>query len=382
MKKHTSKIAIAQLILCGMLFASITQAAPIETLPGIQWEEKFGDNNYSYQKDITAAHPRHASIIIAGSYQTIPALKSEAPKTEGLWIWEINAKGEKIADIKLKNSEGKIYYKIRSLAVATDDSMLLVSESGNGSSELVKIKPNGDVLFSNKMSSRKYVSKILYAGNGKFALFGTEKKNVLLMMVDDNGAVLWEKVINRGTDAAFLDGVLSDDGGFVLLENTVKDSLPEIWLVKYDSTGVKYSEKSFSGKNGSIARGKDNSYAVVYDSGTSSEQDIWMRSFDKSLSEKWNLNIAFAKFGLERFKIAGLSNGDYIIAGTVMLEPWISYVSSTGLKIWDFHNKAMNTAAVIDLVIKDDNCYFISFAFTVTAEKQVVDKIRVLNFQP
>lgn len=365
----------------------LSHAGLIDTLPNTLWENKFGDAEYSYHNKAAFLSPKDSGLFIAGEYTS--SARGVPTVTEGLWVWKVNPAGEKIIDLKLKNpaDDAKKYSNVEALAITENEDIILIAQMRRGRANLLKLNSAGEILLSKELKSERDISRIIPTADNNFLLIGHDKFNSLLMKIDANGEVLWEKINDRGKDDMFVNGILTEDGGFILIENSGKSAQfylasSEMWITKYDSKGEKITEKSFPGRHGSIARGKDGSYAIVYDKSGTAKQDIWAKAVDKDLNEKWDVNVTSTDFGLESFKIASLTNGDYIVAGPIMLRPWVSYIDSTGVKKWDFYNKAMEPASGTDFISKGNDCFIVSSVVAITDQYKINNKIKAIKFQP
>lgn len=380
------KIIFAILILFGLIIspAVFVNASDIGKLPTV-WDNKYGDEMYAYENRTTAFSPTDNTLYIAGIYSLYDRNKKNI---EGIWIWKINAAGEKVVDLRLKNpaDDTKKYLNVEALAITSNEDIILIAKMRGGRINLIKLNSVGEILLSKELKSERDISRIIPTADNKFLLIGHEKFNSLLMKIDANGEILWEKINDRGKDDMFVDGIATEDGGFILIENSGKSAQflltsSEMWITKFDSKGEKITEKSFPGRHGSIVRGKDGNYAIAYDKSETAKQDIWAKAVDKDLNEKWNTNITSTDFGLESFKVGSLTNGDYIVAGPIMLRPWVSYIDASGVKKWDFHNKANEPASGPDFISKDDNCFIISSVVAITGDK-ITNKVKVIKFRP
>jgi len=379
------KTIFAILIVFGLIIshANASDIAQIGKLPTV-WDNKYGDEMYAYEKRATAFSPTENTLYIAGIYSSYDRNKKNI---EGIWVWKINANGEKTADLKVNEIQGEKLRDIGAMSSTEDGSTILAATLLlSGRTILVKLDAKGGIEFSKKLEEGVHIAKIIKTIDNKYLCIGYQKNDSLLMKIDANGEVLWEKINDRGKDDMFIDGILTEDGGFILIENSGKSAQfflasSEIWLTKYDSKGEKITEKSFQGRHGSIARGKDGNYAIAYDKSGTAKQDIWIKSFDKDLNEKWNTNITSTDFGLESFNVGSLTNGDYIVTGPIFLRPWVSYIDAAGAKKWDFHNKTMEPASGTDFISKDNDCYIISSVVAIT-DQRITNKVKVIKFQP
>lgn len=380
---------ISAVFISMMIFttAIASYASDVVTLSKTIWERNFGDADYMYQNKAMAFSSKDSALFIAGTYST--SGKGIPTKVDGIWIWKINDAGERAMDVRLKNIPDKEskYINVESMAISDNSDIFLVARLDNGQAELVKLNTEGKVLFSNKLDKGRHIVKIIPISDNKFLLIGYQSLDSLIMKIDASGEVLSDNVFDFGQTDMSIDGIATEEGGFVLIENSGKAEklfmgASDIWMTKYDSIGQKVFEKSFPGRYGSIARSKNGSYAVAYDKSGAASQDIWVKAINKDFITLWDVKVTETNFGLERFKIASLTNGDYMATGPINGRPWVSYISSTGVKKWDFSGKTMDVAVGTDFISKDNSCFIVSSVVAVNEQFKLINKIRVIKFQP
>lgn len=374
-------------ILIFIIFTATPSAysAQLNTLENILWEREYGDDTSSYISKSFAFSQADASLYISGIYRS--SAKGVPPKVQGIWVWKINSSGEKISEIRLKNAEGKNIINVEALAITDVGNIIMVVTLEGKSSELIKINSSGEQLLLKDMAKGRRISKIIHTVDNKLLLIGQENTNALLMKVDGTGQTIWDKLLDRGKDDMFVDGISTEDGGFLMVENSGKTAQffmaeSDVWITKYDSNGIKQSEKTFPGRHGNIVKGKDGSYVVVYDMSGTAKQDIWVKALDSSLNEKWSTQITETEFGLEKFTIAAMSNGNYVAAGPIKLRPWVSYIDANGIKKWDFYDGSVWPSIGTELVSKGDNMYIISSVVSLTEMYTENNKIKTIKFLP
>jgi len=201
-----------------IFISTLLHAGPIEVLSDIEWEQHFGDKKYSYQNKSLTFSPDGKELIVGGMYST----GRRQSDIEGVWVWKINDKGTRIADIKLENKKDLNLVDIEALESLDNKNILLVGRLDTGQSVLIKLDAQGKVLLSRGIGNGRHISKIIRTSDGKFLLIGHEFTNGFLIKIDAAGAEQWSRVVDRGKDDFFVDGVATDDNGFLLIENSGK----------------------------------------------------------------------------------------------------------------------------------------------------------------
>jgi hypothetical protein len=361
-------------------------AAENGALKTMIWERYFGQDNYSHLSKAIALSAKDKNLYITGQ----AALPHKTKKqNSGLFAWGINKPGELATNILLPESYPEIGKMIDISAISSSNSNIIAAVVTNedGKSFLVNIDKAGKIAVVKKLESEVEISKIIPNQDGSYLHIGRESLKELVIKTDASGKELWRKVFDRGRDDMIVDGISIDSGGFLLIENSGKVlqffmGESDLFVAIYDSKGERVNERYLPGRYGSIARGKDGNYVIVYDKSASAEQDIWVQAYDKNLNPLWNQKITTIKFGLERFKIVSLANGNYVVAGSVNGKPWVSYLDSTGAKKWDYLSKEKEFGVGIDLVADGNDCYLVSSIITLNAEKAMINKVKVIKFQP
>ncbi len=381
-------LIIVFLTLLSLITAWTLYAGEIDTLPKTGWERKFGDADYTYQNKSIAVAANDNSLFIAGIFSSTDRAKSQRD-VMGIWIWKINDDGEKKLDIRVKNTQDQNsnLIDVEAMAVTGEGNIIILARSQTNQTSFLRMNAKGDILLTKKLDQDSHIFKIIQTTDKKYLLIGKKKADALLMKIDENGEIVWSKIYARANADMFIDGVALEDGSFILIENTGKVEqffigVADIWIIKCDANGQKQSERTFTGRYGSIARIINDGYAVLYDKSSTAKQDIWLKTFDKNITEANDVNITSTDFGLERFNIFSLKNGDYIVGGTLDLRPWVSYVDSTGTKKWYFQGKTTEPAVGAAYASINGNIYIVSSVVGINEQYQQVNKIRVTKFQP
>jgi hypothetical protein len=141
-----------------------------------------------------------------------------------------------------------------------------VQFSGTESALMYRADSNGTVVFENDVdySDSDHWHLLLERPEGGYYMGGhTDSKgdsrgDMWLQKLDAQRQVIWEKVYNRNTGEHAHSGVITRDGGVMLLGHTEAGGREKYWAVKVDSAGAIQWQKVF----GSQAANHDSPYKV------------------------------------------------------------------------------------------------------------------------
>lgn len=378
-------------ILVSLMFCGVasSEVKTIDNIPSVVWERILGDQNYMYENKLLSFTASKELLIAGRSLQN----KNNDLQKEGIWMWKINEAGHKKIEVNLKNIKvGKtslLLKTIQSMVLCGDETIMLITKSELDKIIVVKINFKGEVLYSDIIGSTKQISKILATSDGNYLLMGEEGGYPSVMKIDERGKELWSKTFKQNNYGRYIDGISTNDAGFILVENSgasakSMDNTPDIFIAKYNAKGEKENEKYLSGRNGNIVMGQNNSLVILYDKSHTATQDIWAQAYDKNLAPLWDCNITITPFGFYPFKIAALQNGDYVVAGQIIAsgKTWLSYIDSSGVKKWDYVSPRAVFAVDTDVACTDASCYLVESIPTLQTRETDVRKIKVIKFQP
>ncbi|OPY50731.1 MAG: hypothetical protein A4E49_02622 [Methanosaeta sp. PtaU1.Bin112] len=178
---------------------------------------------------------------------------------------------------------------------------------------------------------------------------------LLLIKVDPNGNVLWEKTFRRsGYDYGFSVHE-TVDGGYIL-DGTIKNdkNRNQIWLIKTDFKGDEEWSRIFGGSKGnsipaaSILQTSDGGYVLAGYTESFGEggSDVWLIKTDKKGDEVWNRTFGGKEDDFGR-DIQPAKDGGFLITGTTysfadkVLNPerwgdiWLIRTNASGNELWN-----------------------------------------------
>jgi len=140
----------------------------------------------------------------------------------------------------------------------------------------------------------------------------------------------------------------------------------------------------FTGRYGSLTKGLDGNYLLVYDKNNADGQNIWLQILDTKLNMLWESKVLDNKPRSvpSTFKIKTIPNGNYIIAGGKESKPYITAFDQKGNRLWEFWGESMNTSIDFDLMLSGDNFFIGSTVITKSSQNKFTQKVNLIKFVP
>ena len=362
----------------------------LDSLPTTAWEQYYGDLDIVCQNRFASLTPQSKELVVAGDSEMV---NKDISQNEGIFIWKINSKGEKISDLNLKDGKignrSYVLERIQALFADSDDTVMIIAKTNSTASLLIKANYAGKTIFARLIDSNINITKIIPVDDNCYIMIGERNGYPFVSKINSMGNELWNKSSNRNKYGSFVDGISTNDGCFILVENSgasskiMKDTTA-INVTKYDSNGVKQNEKSIAGRYGMVASGSNAVFAILYDKSNTYAQDIWVQAYDKDLTPVWGCNVASAILGADGFSIAAFASGDYLVAGTSpdTFKTLVVYIDSSGVKKWEYLSKTADYALGVGVTCADGGCYLIKSVTTSTTDDSEVKKVKVIKFSP
>lgn len=367
--------------------------ANAQEIPNILWARQHCIEGYwcSYKAMAITQNNELMTAVIAST----PPGSSE-PKTEKLFIWRINQQSEKVGEIEIKKTQvisadkaGITGSDIRGLTILENGNLLLIVNFIGNRPYLVKVSNVGELALTKDIfdSNRTvWISKVLRTKDGNHLLIGHESLDSLIVKIDSAGTILWEKKRDIGKMDLFLDGIATEDDGFVLIANSgdfnmLFQGTSNIWIGKYNADGEIETEKTFTGRYGSLTKASDGGYLIVYDKNTSDSQSIWFQSLDEKLNMLWESKVLDKKAGSlpSSFKTKTASNGNFIIAGGKEGKPYVTAFDQKRNRLWELWGESMDTAFDFDLLLSGNEFFISSTAITKNSQNKFTQKVNLIK---
>ena len=358
------RIAVAVTMCATAAFAQTSN-------PALRWEKYFGDNRNWYEHDAVAAAPTGELFIGVNSKEAFTE-KLSAPR-----VWRFNQNGERTADLEVKNlnlAGSDIHperLRFAGLSISQDGSILAVLTDRTSQLLLVKMDPSGTVFFAKPVPVKQTIfdlriGKVLWAEDHLF-LTGHHAFDAYVAKVELTAEVAWERRVDRGRMEMFVDGIVTEDGGILLVANMgqydmFRNGPSEAWLSKFSATGVEVRTPAFVGRYGSLARSSGN-YWLVYDKSNTAGQDIWVKVLGPDLKQITTSKIISTKVGFTHFRIAPSASGGCVVVGEDDDQPYMAALAPSGNVVGSLTQSHSSSAVQFDLVAAGENFFVVSSPF-------------------
>ncbi len=291
----------------------------------VQWQESFGG---IYRESIASIEQTEdGGYIVAGSSQSFRTAKGD------VWLIRLDADGKPIWQ-KTYGGDGA---DEASCAIPAGDGGFIVSGStrsfGAGEFDfwLFKTDESGEVIWQKSYGGDRNdrASCIARTDDGGYIAAGTIEvvarrfvvTDVLVMKLDAEGGVLWQKAYggedNDGADSIRQTG----DGGYIIAGYAVYGTgLRDAWVFKLKGNGGVEWQKSFGGRLGNTAsciRQTDEGgyivagYTEAFGAG---DEDAWLLKLDAYGEAGWQKCYG-GKAGDSATSVEQVDSGGYIAAG-------------------------------------------------------------------
>lgn len=257
-----------------------------------------------------------------------------------LRVWTVGLDGQRRAETELTEmpaSESNTR-TIRDISALSDGGAVVLVDFVAGRPSLVHLDARGTQVATRRVlpdNRTTTLMRMVPMGEGRHLLIGHERFDAIAVLVDANGAALWDRVFDRGRQDFFVDGVAAANGGAILVGNSgtydpMRGGESTIWVARYDATGLAGSEVSFSGRYGRIAALADGGVALVYDRGNALERDMRVKRIGPDMRELWDVAIGVAREGVGDFRIGVRADGTLIVAGGASGLAQLVYLDASG----------------------------------------------------
>lgn len=266
---------------------------------------------------------------------------------QDLWLWKLDNKGKKTYELKLENlvkgEEGLEQYEdVEDMATLNDGSVVMILSSRTGFSVFTRFNEKGRLVLGlpiKRLGRGVLIKKVIPISNNQLLLIGKVLGKAAVIKVDHDGEVIWEKFLDHRGEriSMFTDGVVSQDGGFLLLGNGISENeVRRIWMVKYDVSGKLQFKHFFDGEVGYVAYAKDGGHVVIHNNIESGVRNVLLRKFSPSLKELWKNSILKAQYKdiPTPLNVARTSNGDYFVLTSKELQLFMAKVGDDGKMQW------------------------------------------------
>ncbi|MEE9297085.1 MAG: hypothetical protein V3W34_19260 [Phycisphaerae bacterium] len=340
----------------------------------VVWERECGAGEYWYTLSSVAVGVE-GEIVMAAI-----ALDSQAsPPENHVLLWRIDKTGTVIDTLKIAKPavDGRGQALDVSLSegvqvqVLPNGEMVLAIGFVEGRPWLVRLDRHGRQLMSKELlgpDRRVTIKKMVPRSNGHFVLLGHERLDTFAMEVDALGNVVWENIRDRGEMDFAVDGVSTDDGGFVVIENSGQYNMlgvgpSSVWVSKYDARWALQRELRLEGRHGRVTNTPGGRIALVYNRSTSVDQDIYVETFDRSLERVSQTRVLQSQQGLSPFSVGSCPGSGCIVGGGKHDKLFLCRMDDNGNVVWRFWGEQMPQSIDYELLLEGDNIFVASSVF-------------------
>ncbi|OFY86210.1 MAG: hypothetical protein A3F72_07085 [Bacteroidetes bacterium RIFCSPLOWO2_12_FULL_35_15] len=231
------------------------------------------------------------------------------------------------------------------------------SAGGEIDNYLLKLKPNGDTLFTKVFGGygNEEAKEIVATADGNYVIVGASNSvnyadnNFELIKIDPFGNVIWTKYYGGPNYEAARSVKLCSDGGFILAGKTklTTTSNASIFLVKTNSSGDTLWSKTYGGPNSyeakSILANADGTYTFCADdSSYTNDSDVLVMNVSATGFINWTKSFGGTDKDICKM-INPTFDGGYIVAaisrsfGWINPDMWLLKLDASGNTQWTSH---------------------------------------------
>jgi uncharacterized delta-60 repeat protein len=250
---------------------------------------------------------------------------------------------------------------------------------------ILKLDNNGKCIWEKSYGSSHGDSarSIQETSDGGYIVTGstgshfTGEANVLILKLDSNGNVTWEKAYSiKENDSAYSIQETSD-GGYIVAGNTYSvvrsDDDSDMWILKLDSNGNVTWEKTYGGRESdgatSIQETSDGGYIVAGSTRSfgAGNNDIWVLKLDGNGNIFWQKTYGGTHSDVAD-SIQEASDGGYIVAGSTYSfsagfldsDVWVLKLNGTGNVIWQKTYSGSGSDSATSIQKTSDGSYIVT----------------------
>ncbi|MCW3488846.1 hypothetical protein [Dethiobacter alkaliphilus] len=204
--------------------------------------------------------------------------------------------------------------------------------SGKQAASILKVDAEGSLVWEyvfEELNSSGRFNSLHHSDDGWFVAVGVmesgsnNRTDMLLIKVDSEGKVKWEKIISPGTYSSANSVASTADGGMIVAGEILSehDKVLDIYLLKLDAFNNIQWEKSFGFTGNSWANSvlavKDGGYMVLGEVGSGDDFRVntLLMKVDMFGEKEWELLMGDSSY-TGGYSLASADDGSYVIVGT------------------------------------------------------------------
>jgi hypothetical protein len=351
--KITSIILIVSVLIASSTIIILIQNTPRLTVNGAQsvdvlpaqvtWQKRYGG-----ETDDRAFY----GLKTSEGFLVVGSTKSIVPNATVAWVLKLNEQGNAEWN---KTFPGQFGSEFRYVLNLTDGFLLIgnqFSSTGDTNGYVVKIDVQGNVVWNATFGENKtdrFFSGI--ATPDSYVLFGlaysngSNESNALIIKLDINGNVLWNRNYEIGANTVARTGVLAPDSNYVIAgyTNFQNSSNYEFLLLKMDQAGNLIWNQTYAVAGSQIAysmtQANDGYLIVGYIESPQTDIDARVIKVDWNGTLLWSESIG-GKNADSAAVIEPSDDGNYLVAGFTFSfgagnrDFWLFKISTSGKILW------------------------------------------------
>ncbi len=303
----------------------------------VQWQRAYGGGSYDWAQDI-----RQTSD---GGYIVVGATFSFGAGNDDVWVLKLDANGNVQWQKTYGGGGGE-----NGLAVqqTSDGGYVVVGRTysfGVNDVWVLKLDANGNVQWEKTFggTSPDYGYAIQQTTDGGYIVtgytrsFGAGRDDLLVVKLDTNGNVQWQKAYGGSDDDRGYAIQQTIDGGYIVTGETLSfgAGFSDAWVLKLDANGNVQWQKTYGGNGtdrlyaiqqtsdgGYIVSGWTNSFGAGW-------YDVWVMKLDANGNVQWEKTYGDNGWD-EGNAIQQTADGGYIVAGSMSGDLWVLKLDANG----------------------------------------------------
>jgi len=326
MKRHASVLILLAVIVCEcMPTATFSIDPPAGNV--VAWQKKHETPNrvlmpcsYDISKSNGHIYLGVAEVAVVENGHEIV-----------LWVWELDADGNKIRELLIHRSKTKVKYPrqhfIPCLHLLPNGDIVLVAALDGKSKSVIKINSQGNIVFTKQLNKVKGAAtlckNIIPTENGNFFILGNER-DVFLLKMNTEGKVLFNKDYSFDKNTTCFNGIRLNNDRYAICGCSWdrKSKSYYAWLATIGATGEVIKKVDFAVKGlpvwgYKIARLQQDNIAFIYPANTGGSIvhgiSLRIKVYDNDLKEISDFDLSASGDLIKKYYINTIEDGFLLV---------------------------------------------------------------------
>ena len=290
----------------------------------IVWQKTYGGSDSGIANSIQET--TDGGYVVAGATASFGAGSGD------VWVLKLDSNGNIVWQKTYGGSRGDIAYSIQK---TTDGGYVVAGKTKSfgdsiGDVLIIKLDSNGNVIWQKTYggSSLDIAYSIQETTDGSYVVagqtlsFGAGNNDVWVLKLDSNGNIVWQKTYGGAGSESAKSIQETTDGGYVVTgTNGSFSAHSNSWTIKLDSNGTVlwqkiYGENDDEDSMSSIQETTDGGYVVAGATASfgAGSGDVWVLKLDSNGNVVWQKTYGGTRWD-RAFSIQETTDGGYVVAG-------------------------------------------------------------------